>query len=622
MSDIKKDLPKSSPRSPAPGGARKLILLASGEKSFRLDKERLVIGSVISADVRILGDGVEPLHAVLEISSDAIGGALGATIYDLASDSGVFINGKKVVSSPLKSGDEITIGRHKLRFSLEDRDKGMGKDQMRVSNEGRKLFINPDEDLRPLLLQDEREVHEIFDYRPTHKQALEVVMSWKGTILAVEHFVSEKNVTVGAARRSDFGIPPLLTTKTYAIVTRQGDGFSLNLDPQMSGVMHRQAKLQTLDEVRLDAVRGASATQVPIAKDDFAKVKIGEIDFYFSYTAAPPRLKRRKLFDHDPLFVRILGTSLLLTAVTIAAMLNTRVPQSLEAEQVPERIATILYQPERTPVPVVKETFKPVPVVEEPKTPPVKTPPPKVVKIDVHPNPAKEPPKKVPAFIDTGKQNAKHPKSAPTAKAQAHPSQKQGKEGEGAKHTGKSGGQGEKNAKIKMPVHQTKASRPGPHPGPGAGGGHSQVPDIGNVDFLKGASSKVLNILGNSAEKLGKGGERLKGYGNFSTVGEGGLALSGGGRGGGGDAASMGLGSKGTGGGAVGTGKGAVGTGDGIIGGKARLAAIRRGGAEESIIMGAIDKDAVEAAILAHKDEFRLCFEREVNAENPKLGGT
>ncbi|MGZ3710035.1 MAG: AgmX/PglI C-terminal domain-containing protein, partial [Bdellovibrionota bacterium] len=85
---------------------------------------------------------------------------------------------------------------------------------------------------------------------------------------------------------------------------------------------------------------------------------------------------------------------------------------------------------------------------------------------------------------------------------------------------------------------------------------------------------------------------------------------------------SMGLGSKGTGGGAVGTGKGAVGTGDGIIGGKARLAAIRRGGAEESIIMGAIDKDAVEAAILAHKDEFRLCFEREVNAENPKLGGT
>ncbi|MGZ3709643.1 MAG: FHA domain-containing protein, partial [Bdellovibrionota bacterium] len=383
MSDIKKDLPKSSPRSPAPGGARKLILLASGEKSFRLDKERLVIGSVISADVRILGDGVEPLHAVLEISSDAIGGALGATIYDLASDSGVFINGKKVVSSPLKSGDEITIGRHKLRFSLEDRDKGMGKDQMRVSNEGRKLFINPDEDLRPLLLQDEREVHEIFDYRPTHKQALEVVMSWKGTILAVEHFVSEKNVTVGAARRSDFGIPPLLTTKTYAIVTRQGDGFSLNLDPQMSGVMHRQAKLQTLDEVRLDAVRGASATQVPIAKDDFAKVKIGEIDFYFSYTAAPPRLKRRKLFDHDPLFVRILGTSLLLTAVTIAAMLNTRVPQSLEAEQVPERIATILYQPERTPVPVVKETFKPVPVVEEPKTPPVKTPPPKVVKIDV-----------------------------------------------------------------------------------------------------------------------------------------------------------------------------------------------------------------------------------------------
>ena len=37
--------------------------------------------------------------------------------------------------------------------------------------------------------------------------------------------------------------------------------------------------------------------------------------------------------------------------------------------------------------------------------------------------------------------------------------------------------------------------------------------------------------------------------------------------------------------------------------------------------MGAIDADAVEAALLAHKDEFRLCYEREINAENPKLAG-
>jgi hypothetical protein len=117
--------------------------------------------------------------------------------------------------------------------------------------------------------------------------------------------------------------------------------------------------------------------------------------------------------------------------------------------------------------------------------------------------------------------------------------------------------------------------------------------------------------------------ESLKGFGNFGTYGGGGLALSGSGKGGGGDADLLGgLGNKGTGGGRVGTGRGATGTGNGIIGGQARMTAIRVGGAEESIVMGAIDKDAVLAAILAHKDEFRLCYEREVNAENPKLAGT
>jgi len=48
---------------------------------------------------------------------------------------------------------------------------------------------------------------------------------------------------------------------------------------------------------------------------------------------------------------------------------------------------------------------------------------------------------------------------------------------------------------------------------------------------------------------------------------------------------------------------------------------IRTGGPEEAVVMGAIDASAIEAALLAHKDEFRLCYEREINAENPKLAG-
>ena len=37
--------------------------------------------------------------------------------------------------------------------------------------------------------------------------------------------------------------------------------------------------------------------------------------------------------------------------------------------------------------------------------------------------------------------------------------------------------------------------------------------------------------------------------------------------------------------------------------------------------MGSIDADAIDAAIRAHQDEFRLCYEREINAEHPNIGG-
>jgi hypothetical protein len=140
--------------------------------------------------------------------------------------------------------------------------------------------------------------------------------------------------------------------------------------------------------------------------------------------------------------------------------------------------------------------------------------------------------------------------------------------------------------------------------------------------MLKDATSKIQDILGNAGAQLGIGGERLKGFGGFTTQGNGGLALSGTGAGGGGTSdLSQGLGDHGRGGGKIGTGMGAAGSGSGIIGGKTRVS-LRTGGPEETVVTGSIDPDAILMAILAHKDEFRLCYEREINAETPSIGGS
>lgn len=603
------------------------------EKIFKLDKERIVLGSVVSADVRLTGDGISPIHAVLEVNRDLKTGTLHGTIFDLASDTGVFVNNKKVVTHLLMDQDEIVLGCHRLVFTLEEIQSG--KDRTRKAGE-RTLFLSPDEDFSPLNLEEEREIIEIFDYRPSEKRALEVVMSWCGVILSVEHFVREKKVTVGSTMKSDFAIPSHLVSNPYAIVTQVGPrgrgGFVLNLTSQMNGVMQQGGELKSLDEIRKNSMMGSQGSEVAIGNDDFAKVSIGDIDFYFSYTAAPPRLKMRKIFDRDPFFQKIFLFSMILTAVALFSLSKVQLPQNVDSEQLPERIATILYQPEKflTPPPIPTPHPKPKEIPQEvvqKETPPPK--PKEVVKVNLTPK-TPEHHRPIPKEMIVAKPTPK--KAAPVKSKSASPTAKSShvtrpapqataKEGEGARAKGLEGSRGEPNKKPSV-NKVTALNRPSPHSGTSGAAGNSEVSEEGNVDLLKGASGRIQSILGNSAAKLGDGSQNLKGFGNFSTGGNGGLALAGNGHGGGGTAETTlgGLGKKGTGMGRVGTGKGAAGNGTGIVGSQIRMA-IRTDGPEETVVMGSIDRNAIADAIYAHKDEFRLCYEREINAENPHLAG-
>ncbi|MBS1964138.1 MAG: AgmX/PglI C-terminal domain-containing protein [Bdellovibrionales bacterium] len=610
--------PTSTPNPsaiPVPTGTpRHLVVFSqiapSAGRIYRLHKDRIVLGSVVSADVHLHGDGVSPIHAVIEISTEASGSPR-AMIFDLASDTGVFINGTKHVTASIKTGDEITIGRFRLRFAVEDPNAIKTTDRVRETSYG-KLIADEKEDLAPLNLQDERDVYEIFDYRPTSKQALEVVMSWSSTILDVEHFVNDADVTVGADRAADFAIPSTLSSSLYPIAVRGGDGYQISLDPSMKGVIQRSGQLMSLEQ--FGQVTGSRTLN--LGKNEFAKIKLGEVDFYFSYTAAPPRLKARRLLERDPFFRNVMFGSLALTLALIFAAMNVHLNDNIEVEQLPERLATIIYQP-TVNIPKPKEIAPPEPKVEEkaptkPEPEPKKEPP-KNVKVEVQPTKKKEPAKTIEVNKNVSDKNVK---GGPGAKRQ-----NEAKEGAGAKAKGAEGQRGDKHA-APSKTHQQHAKRPSPQGGKGAGGGSSQVQDQGNVDLLKGAVTSVGNILGNTNAKLGTGGSELQGFGNFSTLGKGGQALSGEGKGGGGDAEGLGgLADKGRGGGRVGTGLGAAGKGTGIIGGGSRVA-LRLGGDGEGVVTGSMDTSAIAAAIEAHKDAFRYCYEKEVNAGLPNLAGT
>ena len=74
-----------------------VIVLKAEEKTLKFHKKRIIFGTIVSSDVRLNSNTIDPIHAVLEKGK----------IFDLASNLGVMVNDKKVVTSSLKNGDVI-----------------------------------------------------------------------------------------------------------------------------------------------------------------------------------------------------------------------------------------------------------------------------------------------------------------------------------------------------------------------------------------------------------------------------------------------------------------------------------------------------------------------------------
>jgi FHA domain len=83
----------------------------SGRELRPLDSERVTVGTLESNDVVVDADGVSRIHAVFERFGDAW------CVRDLGSRNGTFVNGGRIIGEQaLHSGDEIVLGRLRLRF--------------------------------------------------------------------------------------------------------------------------------------------------------------------------------------------------------------------------------------------------------------------------------------------------------------------------------------------------------------------------------------------------------------------------------------------------------------------------------------------------------------------------
>lgn len=85
-----------------------------------LDRDEVILGRAIEADVRVNDARASRLHARITTEREPNTGLTTYRITDLGSTNGTIVNGKLITDAFLEDGDKIVIGEHLLRFDMLD----------------------------------------------------------------------------------------------------------------------------------------------------------------------------------------------------------------------------------------------------------------------------------------------------------------------------------------------------------------------------------------------------------------------------------------------------------------------------------------------------------------------
>src|SRR6266567_4586877 len=85
-----------------------------------LERDEVVLGRAVEADVRVNDHRASRLHARISAERNSQTGTVHYKITDLGSTNGTLLNGQLVTESILNDGDKVVIGDHLFRFEMLD----------------------------------------------------------------------------------------------------------------------------------------------------------------------------------------------------------------------------------------------------------------------------------------------------------------------------------------------------------------------------------------------------------------------------------------------------------------------------------------------------------------------
>ncbi len=406
--------------------------------SAEFTKDKIVLGRVLSADLRLDDSRVSRIHALLEIrGSDLL-------ITDLASTHGTFVNGEKIVESRLKFGDTIALGGVTLKLEKgsgqasnvgapasatqgdrtqtsldigldfdsdtvvsdrrdspdrrkqdtfqkerrsDDRRSGDRRVEQRKGERRKKdVPINhPDRRVAGSERRKPREVERrvgdrrkndrrVFDItslerriedrrerkndedmlpeeleaafvQPDHARELEVTALWGDHILDVSNYADPITLNVGEAPENQYIIPSEGIPYEFPLVTIGEDTTAhLAFTDQMTGTVRVRDSIYRLQDLPGEQFvrKSGGYYTVPLRQDDFAKVAIGNINFFILHVKPAPRVRPAPMLEKDGLLFRTMVGSALLTFLTILGLSFLPEPKPVTIEMIPERFAKIV----------------------------------------------------------------------------------------------------------------------------------------------------------------------------------------------------------------------------------------------------------------------------------------
>jgi len=214
-------------------------------RDYRFQKGKTItIGRRNNNDVVIDNLGVSGWHAKIELREN------GVFFADLDSTNGSFINEKPISSQKLQDGDVITIGKHSLLFSFDEKrsqsdDMVWGMDQT-VVMETEKYRSILSENSMDTSSKKQREIFGVLSF----------LAGGKG-----EFVLSKKFLKIGKGASSDIFVNGFMMSQTAATISKRSNGYYLSnagglVRPKVNGKKVKDSvHLKELDIIKIGSIK-------------------------------------------------------------------------------------------------------------------------------------------------------------------------------------------------------------------------------------------------------------------------------------------------------------------------------------------------------------------------------